>query len=537
MLVRKTKEQKLYLLKLKSEITDFTENFKKRYRLFPWSGINKVKKIDLLSSTPIVVNGTSFTTMELLKEINNTKSKIQSKLKPSYYNFILKAYSKDAMNKTGKELTTVYKTYQDQLQVSFKGTKEDLNFCLSALKEINKVLKKTEVKTESSIIEESEVVSTMINWYDFVTESNEYIDLRDFVLECYEDISLDDYEEDTITEGANIDATKEVIDLTKKYKSGCKKAKKFIKDKKYNEAKNELKHLIAYIDSIEACIRSLESTTGSVILGAFAKRLLTLCKSIIPVGVPTAVSGMYTAKGAKALLNGQNEEAISKALVGTVFGTAAGIAGWIINIKALIDNIVGIIDGLRDPKTKTMDAINVYKNELIKYTKDLRKSVEALVKNCDKKKAEYEAYLNSEKKKEKEVKESADFLNAKKELYKACSRGEITLEEREELYKDLQDKMYIKETTDLDTSIDGSTKVEKFNQVRSELYSRCSSGLISVEERELLITKAHDMIFTEADETEKASEGLDSKEVDKNVSDAIKDNGSNVEKEIDKITK
>jgi hypothetical protein len=45
------------------------------------------------------------------------------------------------------------------------------------------------------------------------------------------------------------------------------------------------------------------------------------------------------------------------------------------------------------------------------------------------------------------------------------------------------------------------------------------------------------MIFTEADETEKASEGLDSKEVDKNVSDAIKDNGSNVEKEIDKITK
>ena len=69
-LVKKTKEQKEYLLRLKSNISSFLVNYKKRYQLFPWSLVNKISKMKIITDTPITIHGTEFTVKELIKEIN-----------------------------------------------------------------------------------------------------------------------------------------------------------------------------------------------------------------------------------------------------------------------------------------------------------------------------------------------------------------------------------------------------------------------------------------------------------------------------------
>ena len=175
-LVKKTKEQKEYLLRLKSNISSFLVNYKKRYQLFPWSLVNKISKMKIITDTPITVHGTEFTVKELIKEINKYKGKIQSRIKPSYFNFILKAYIKDSMNKTGNELSKVYRQYNEQLNLQFKEMKDDLFFCLDALKELNKVVKnekkKQPVSESVELIEEGTHTTGIIHKLYHVSKEN-----------------------------------------------------------------------------------------------------------------------------------------------------------------------------------------------------------------------------------------------------------------------------------------------------------------------------------------------------------------------------
>ena len=150
MLVRKTKKQKEYLLKLKKEVSDFIINYKKRYQLFPWNEVNKVSKLQINSNSPIKVNGIDFTVKKLVSEINKTKPKIQSKLKPYHYNYILKAYIKDSINKDNKLLEEVYNQYKEELQSVFKEVQLDLLFCLEGLKQLNKALKPEKKKIKKN---------------------------------------------------------------------------------------------------------------------------------------------------------------------------------------------------------------------------------------------------------------------------------------------------------------------------------------------------------------------------------------------------
>ena len=76
--------------------------------------------------------------------------------------------------------------------------------------------------------------------------------------------------------------------------------------------------------------------------------------------------------------------------------------------------------------------------------------------------------------------------------------------------------------------------------MRRVLYERCNAGEITIEERESLITKAHNMIFVnEGDDSniDKAASELDEKEVTKNVDDAIKNSGKDIEENLDKALK
>lgn len=139
MLVKKTKEQREYLLKLKENVKNFLIDFKKRYDLFPWRLINKVP---ISSNNEVVtINGTKFTIRILVDEINKTHKRLQGKMKPSSFNYILSAYIKDAKNMEGEKLKEIYKNYKLELEKEYQNMKNDLSFCINGLKELNKYIK------------------------------------------------------------------------------------------------------------------------------------------------------------------------------------------------------------------------------------------------------------------------------------------------------------------------------------------------------------------------------------------------------------
>ena len=194
MLAKKSKEQREYLLKLKKEITAFLVNYKKRYQLFPWSQVNKVSKMKLNSTTPIVVNGTKFTVKELVKVINTNKTKINGMLKPSSYNYILRAYIKDSYRQTGSNLKNVYDTYHLELKNVFKMLNQDLLFCLQGLKEMNKVLSK-DIKDGKNINESTNdsklEFDTPESLYKWMHKNIKYDDSKDWKLRSVEEIIHD----------------------------------------------------------------------------------------------------------------------------------------------------------------------------------------------------------------------------------------------------------------------------------------------------------------------------------------------------------
>lgn len=141
-------KQKYYLSELKNHTKDFTVSFKKRYDIFPWKVLNKVKR-DCYNEE-VYVSSTKFTVKSLIKEIDKIQKSLLSRLKPSYYNFILRSYIKDAKNLDEKELKGIYQNYKAELDKEFKSCKLDLEFSISALKSLTKFIKeKNETVSES----------------------------------------------------------------------------------------------------------------------------------------------------------------------------------------------------------------------------------------------------------------------------------------------------------------------------------------------------------------------------------------------------
>lgn len=692
MSLKRSKVQKENLLKLKKEIVDFIADFKKRYQLFPWSKVNKLTKIEMRSSSPITTNSSEFTVMSLVKEINKTKTKIQNRLKPSYYNFLLKAYIKDSMNLEDKQVNSIYKEYEEQLNCLFKETKQDLIFCLEGLKQINKAFKKDEITesvsddenqkilddfkhyvkgcqtsdpiykdiepldnpmihksekngdmlllattsigkykkekinkvkeelkknvlydgqevefhtcylpgdvfifiklrdivTEScnnsdretvlnkaldvledkgrtpkvskkskedwingketdfgdalciaglgneglqslcsdvnkiikplggkvspdnygtiflSIKESEEII--MNHWYDYVSESGDYVDLRDFVLECYQAIENDDVDE-AFEEGTNLGILEELKPAKAKYRRMMKEIKKAKKNGNIDKAIKIAQELSDLSKDVYNKIDRMDSTVGSVIFGFFTSWTITFFRDLVLV-----LASPFT----------------------------AGITSFIAWAKNTIEKWKKPVKRLVNSEGISKDDFNFYKNKALEQAECMMKASKRLVDTLKEEKKEIDKENKEAAKKDKAVKESAEFKNAKYALYEACHNGEITIEEREELFKDLQDKFYVKEQTSEITEKSGITNKQKFDEVRRVLYERCNAGEITIEERESLITKAHNMIFVnEGDDSniDKAASELDEKEVTKNVDDAIKNSGKDIEANLDKALK
>ena len=144
MLTHKVSTEKLYKDKLENEINEFIFNFKKRYTIFPWKSIAKISKTKDLRNIPISVNGSSFTTISLLKEVERIRKELAQKIKPGYsvWKHYFSAYHKLVLKcKSDADIKKAYDECHKELVSEFEQMKRDLMFCLNALKALSTAIK------------------------------------------------------------------------------------------------------------------------------------------------------------------------------------------------------------------------------------------------------------------------------------------------------------------------------------------------------------------------------------------------------------
>ena len=130
-----------FVQSLKKDISDFIVNFKKRYNLFPWKQIEKLKKVKGIYNHDVTIKERDYTVRESFEEIHNRKSNIEKNLNPISYNPILLEFIKKSFKLSGNELNELYLEYKDKINAKFEESREDLYFCLDALKSLNRIAK------------------------------------------------------------------------------------------------------------------------------------------------------------------------------------------------------------------------------------------------------------------------------------------------------------------------------------------------------------------------------------------------------------
>lgn len=85
-------------------------------------------------------------------------------------------------------------------------------------------------------------------------------------------------------------------------------------------------------------------------------------------------------------------------------------------------------------------------------------------------------------------------------LYERCSKGEISCEQRETLIRKTNSMFVVSESTERPETTVNNTKElspkEKYNAVKSAVYTKHSNGEITLEQREELLEKARDRFCT-----------------------------------------
>ena len=173
-MIKKAVTQRECVIKMKHTINDFVTNFTKRYRLFPWTKLDKISKIKFDTKEPVTVQGNEYTVQELIKLINRNKTLVKMRLKVSYYNPTIKAFLKESKCVDENEIKSVYATYDKELKKQFNETREKLIFCLDGLKALNKYLKDVPV-SESYISTICESINSDLSYDDPLNDELEYI--------------------------------------------------------------------------------------------------------------------------------------------------------------------------------------------------------------------------------------------------------------------------------------------------------------------------------------------------------------------------
>ena len=424
--------QREYQTKLKQSIDAFLINYKKRYIRFPFRTFNKLSHLKPIKNEVVKVRSVEYTIDELVKRVNSINSDLKTKMKPSYFNYIINGFNKETNKKDEKVIKLVYNDYNNQLNLIFKEMKDNLLFCLDALTETNKVLKEF---NKNKNIKESE---DNINMLGYITlESEEVLDLRDLFIECYNDLF---FMEDEVVESADSVAYEDFIEAQKKISSDIKVFKSVNSKKDFKSAKEAL-------SSIRKDLKLLEKSIASI------------------------------------------DTKDEKALKASIRATNIAIKSFVLLVPST--GLTKSITLLRDEKNKN-DELKT--DDSSKVISQIKTSIAVLYKVCDNMEADLKEKEKKVKAEEKEVKESSYYEQKKLSIYTACKNGEITLEERENLLQALNDEKLFNECPELcEPEI---SKKEKFDRVKAMLYAKCAAGEFDDETREELIQKAYDMIFS-----------------------------------------
>lgn len=178
-----------------------------------------------------------------------------------------------------------------------------------------------------------------------------------------------------IYEGANIEYTKAFRAGKKKFVAAQKQCKKAIRAKDYKEAKRQAKIMKASCDEIQKAIESTKGTVESAVFGFFATGLLDMYENLIPCAFSLGGLAITSATAKNILASG------TKLGAGAMIGVSAywiGIIAMYINgIIVTVKDIINVIDRA-DSGDSAEDQVNLYRNRLLVYIKDMRKRVDRL---------------------------------------------------------------------------------------------------------------------------------------------------------------
>ena len=197
-------------------------------------------------------------------------------------------------------------------------------------------------------------------------------------------VYTESFEEDTevLEEGANLDYRAAYKKATREFKDATKACKKAVKNKDKAEAKKQITKMNKALDDCEKTIKGIDSSVGSAVLGYFAGGLLHCFEMFLP----SMIYGFSMSAGITLSGIGQvtgNIKLLTAALAPLGVANVSGIVVIVKNIIALVKSIKQFIDDLKD-NTDTASALNLYRNKLLTYISDFRKSVNKYEKLVEK---------------------------------------------------------------------------------------------------------------------------------------------------------
>jgi len=205
---------------------------------------------------------------------------------------------------------------------------------------------------------------------------DEAISMEDIIITLAECACVEDAEV-TLDEGANIDMTKVMVEFRKNFKAKMKEFKSKMKAKEFDDAKKIAKELSSMVDGLEKDIRSIDAdNTGSAILGYFATALVNSLQLFLPMSISSfgfdiSVNAIFAGK-----------ETLAKVASGV--SIAGSVLTWIKSIVMIVNDLKTFIDECNNKDTATAEALNLYRNKLLTFTKKFKKNIDKLPEMIDK---------------------------------------------------------------------------------------------------------------------------------------------------------
>lgn len=135
------KDMKQYQNQIKLIIAANITYIKKRLNVFPKSILKKINRLKL-ENRFVEVHAKEYSTKELIQEILDTYKRLHKETLVISYTNITRPFMKEC-KENPDNLQSIYEKYRNMLTERLKTDKDELYFCLDAIKILEKKLKET----------------------------------------------------------------------------------------------------------------------------------------------------------------------------------------------------------------------------------------------------------------------------------------------------------------------------------------------------------------------------------------------------------